>query len=68
MQKFDGILEEVIVEVLVKMEQEVHADLLGIHQLLNSHSALLDVAVGVVALHHGRAVPAREKEVVGEAG
>ena len=53
MQKFDGILEEVIVEVLVKMEQEVHTDLLGIHQLLNSNSALLDVAVGVVALHHG---------------
>ena len=53
MQQFDGILKKVIVEVLVEVEQEVHADLFGVHQLLDSHCAVLNVSVGVIGLHNG---------------
>ena len=52
MQKFDGILKHIIIEIFVEMEQEGHADFLGINYFLDSDCAVFAISVSMVSLNN----------------
>ena len=63
MEQINGILQQVVIEILVEVQQEVQTDLLVVHDLVDHHRQLRTVPVAVLGLHHHVAVPGREEEV-----
>ena len=63
MEELNGVLQQVVIEVFVKVEKEVQTYLLWIHDLLDSHFHIINITVGMVSLNYGRTVPARYEEV-----
>ena len=64
MQKLDGILKEVIVQVLVKVQQELKWDFFGIDHFLDWEVAVVAVSIKMVSLDNSWTIPSREEEVV----
>ena len=64
MEQLDRILKQVIIEILVHVQQEVHADLLGLNDLLDVDGGLLDVSHVEGGLHQSGGVPAGQEVVV----
>ena len=60
-EEVDGVLEQVVVEVLIQMEQEVEGNFLGVEYLLGHDGKLINLAVFELPLDQGGIVEARHE-------
>ena len=60
-EEVDGVLEQVVVEVLIQMEQEVEGNFLGVEYLLGHDGKLINLAVFELPLDQGGIVEPRHE-------